>query len=85
MNKKIEFPEQKTFFICWNGTETTITSYGIVETYQCMETKQPILNQYVNEEEWVNILIENGIDPYPDNINSESPQLIDDSFLDGIL
>lgn len=50
-----------------------------------METKQPILNEYLNEEEWVNILIENGIDPYPDDNISGSTESVDKPFLDELL
>jgi len=46
-----------------------IVSYGEVTPEQEMETGQPIMNVYDNEEEWIEVLIENGIDPYPEEIS----------------
>ncbi len=63
MALEIQYPEQTTYFICREDDTFTITAYGIVETNQCMITGQPIMDQYLDEAEWVQILIDAGIDP----------------------
>ena len=63
MALEIQYPEQKTYFICREDDAFTITAYGAVDTNQCMITGQPIMDQYLDEAEWVEILIDAGIDP----------------------
>ena len=63
MALEIQYPEQKTFFICREDDTFTVTAYGIVDTNQCMITGQPIMDQYLDEAEWIQVLIDAGIDP----------------------
>jgi len=63
MALEINYPEQTTYFICREDDTFTVTAYGIVETNQCMITGQPIMDQYLDEAEWIAILIAAGIDP----------------------
>ena len=63
MALEIQYPEQTTYFICREDDTFTITAYGIVETNQCMITGQPIMDEYLDEATWVQILIDAGIDP----------------------
>jgi hypothetical protein len=63
MALEINYPQQTTYFICREDDTFTITAYGVVETNQCMITGQPIMDQYLDEAEWVQILIDAGIDP----------------------
>ena len=63
MALEINYPEQKTYFICREDDMYTVTAYGIVETNQCMVTGQPIMDQYLDEAEWIQVLIDAGIDP----------------------
>ena len=63
MALEINYPQQTTYFICREDDTFTITAYGVVETNQCMITGQPIMDQYIDEAEWVQILIDAGIDP----------------------
>lgn len=63
MALEIQYPEQKTYFICREDDTFTITAFGAVDTNQCMITGQPIMDQYLDEAEWVQILIDAGIDP----------------------
>lgn len=63
MYLNISYPEQTTYFICYNVDRSEVTSYGSVEPSIQMETGQPILDQYLDETEWLAILLENGIDP----------------------
>jgi hypothetical protein len=54
MALEIQYPEQKTYFICREDDAFTI---------QCMITGQPIMDQYLDEAEWVEILINTGKTP----------------------
>ena len=63
MALEIQYPEQTTYFICREDDTFTITAYGIVEPNQCMITGQPIMDEYLDEATWVQILIDAGIDP----------------------
>jgi hypothetical protein len=60
----IIYPIQTTYFICYNADRVDVMAYGSVEPTQQMETGQPILDNYLDESEWLNILTEKGIDPY---------------------
>ena len=63
MALEIQYPEQTTYFICREDDTFTITAYGVVEPNQCMITGQPIMDEYLDEAEWIAILIAAGIDP----------------------
>ena len=56
-------PEQTTYFICKEDNTFTITAYGSVEPNQVMKTGQPIMDEYLDESEWLAILLAAGIDP----------------------
>ena len=71
MINSIKFPTQTKWFITYTDKDV-IVSYGEVTPEQEMETGQPIMNVYDNEEEWLEVLIENGIDPYPEEISMNS-------------
>lgn len=68
MTNSIKYPTQTKWFITYTD-KNVIVSYGEVTPEQEMETGQPIMNVYDNEEEWLEVLIENGIDPYPEEIS----------------
>jgi len=63
MYLNIIYPEQTTYFICYNSDRSEVTSYGSVEPTTQMGTGQPILDQYLDEDEWLAVLLENGITP----------------------
>ena len=63
MNNEIVFPSQITYFILWNTDSTILMSYGSVYPNQTMESAQPVMNTYLDEEIWLEILLENGIVP----------------------
>ena len=63
MSLEIKNPEQKTYFICREDDTFTITAYGSVEPTQVMKTGQPIMDEYLDEAEWLAILLAAGIDP----------------------
>jgi hypothetical protein len=57
---KIENPKEITYFICRDENQK-ITAYGEVGIENVMETNQPIVDTYLNREEWKNILNDNEI------------------------
>lgn len=63
MSLEIKNPEQTTYFICREDDTFTITAYGSVEPNQVMKTGQPIMDEYLDESEWLAILLAAGIDP----------------------
>lgn len=62
---EICYPEVKSYYIVWNDSDA-IVSYGVLETYQCLETKWGNVDLYTKEIDWINILIDNGINPFPE-------------------
>ena len=62
MENSIIYPNQTTYFICYNENRVDVMAYGIVEPTQQMETGQPILDIYLDEVEWLEVLTERGID-----------------------
>lgn len=64
MVNEIIYPTQTTYFICYNENRVDVMAYGIVEPNLQMQTGQPILDTYLDESEWLNILLEKGINPY---------------------
>ena len=63
MSLEIRNPEQTTYYICYNADRSEITAYGSVEPTQVMKTGQPIMDEYIDEAEWLAILLAAGIDP----------------------
>lgn len=62
MAKSIIYPTQTTYFICYNADRVDVMAYGSIEPTQQMETGQPILDTYLDEVEWLEVLTERGID-----------------------
>ena len=60
-NTSICYPTNETWFICWDNTRTEIKAFGSILTDQCLETPWIEIDYYDNEEQWAEILIENGI------------------------
>jgi len=63
MSKKLEYPEQLTYFICWDNSRSEIKSYSSISTNQCFETYWDIVDYYTDESQWETVLINNGKDP----------------------
>ena len=61
-NTKISHPNNETFFIIWNNERTKINGYGSVLPGQEMETKHTEVDTYLVESEWIQLLLDNGID-----------------------
>jgi hypothetical protein len=65
-NTNICYPKQETWFICWDDKRGKIKAYGSINTNQCMDTYWNEVDYYLDEAEWLEILIENGIKPNED-------------------
>ena len=61
MENSIIYPNQTTYFICYNENRVDVMAYGIVEPTQQMETGQPILDTYLDKSEWESVLNQKGI------------------------
>ena len=66
MLKSIAFPNPPLYWITWeDDTETTVQGYGLVTPQERLDTINH-LTSYVDEVVWKSVLIQHGIDPYPD-------------------
>ena len=63
-NTSICYPTDETWFICWDNTRTEIKAFASILTDQCLETPLIEIDYYDNEEQWAEILIKNGINPF---------------------
>ena len=63
MGKRLEYPEQLTYFICWDDSRSEIKSYSSINTDQCFETYWNVVDYYTDESQWEVVLINNGKDP----------------------
>jgi len=63
MGKKLEHPEQTTYFICWDDSRSEIKSYSSINTDQCFTTPWNVVDYYTDESQWETVLTNNGKDP----------------------
>jgi len=63
---EIKFPEERTYWIAYTNTE--IFSYGYIDSDQELSSGQPNLWSTLDEEEWVNKLI-NDFNTNPNETN----------------
>lgn len=73
MANSIDFPTERKWFITYND-EDVIMSWGDVTPDETMTTGQPVLTTFDNEEDWAEVLIENGINPYPEPEDEEDEE-----------
>lgn len=62
-NTKICYPANETWFICWDNTRENIMVYGSILPTQCMETHWVEIDYFLTKTEWLEVLLENGINP----------------------
>lgn len=64
MEKKINicYPEQETYFICWDKERKNITSYDSVSPVQCLSTKWDEIDYFIEKDLWINVLNDNNIE-----------------------
>jgi hypothetical protein len=63
-NTKFSYPNEITWFIVFDDNQNVI-SYGQVTPQQVMETKWSEVFYFEDENSWVEMLIDNGINPFP--------------------
>ena len=66
-NTSVCYPTNEIWFICWDNTRSEIKAYGSILPTQCLVTPWVEIDYYDNEEQWAEILIENGINPFEEN------------------
>lgn len=64
MEKRIDlcYPEQETWFICWNNERENIIAYDSVTPAQCLGTKWGEIDYYIVKDLWLEVLNNNDID-----------------------
>ena len=62
MGKKLEYPEQLTYYICWDDSKSELKTYGTVNTNQVLTSPWNVVDFYTNKSSWRTILVNNGID-----------------------
>ena len=62
MGKKLEYPEQLTYYICWDDSRSELKGYGTVNTNQVLTSPWNVVDFYTDKSSWRTILINNGID-----------------------
>jgi hypothetical protein len=62
---KLCYPTVETWFICWDDDREQIRAYGSILPSQCMETPYNEVDYYTEESEWAEVLLANGINPFP--------------------
>ena len=62
MGKKLEHPEQLTYYICWDDSRSELKGYGTVNTNQVLTSPWNVVDFYTDKSSWRTILVNNGID-----------------------
>ena len=62
MGKKLEYPEQLTYYICWDDSRSELKGYGTVNTNQVLTSPWNVVDFYTDKSSWRTILVNNGID-----------------------
>jgi hypothetical protein len=64
---ELDYPSVENWFIGWDSDREEIKTYGSVLPSQCMVSPWDEMDYYTNEAEWLEILLENDINPYPED------------------
>jgi|TARA_R110000782_G_C14656863_1_gene397414 hypothetical protein len=63
----IRFPVPPVWWITWaDNTETTVLGYGYLSSDEILSTMKYVTT-YLDEAVWESVLIDHGIDPYPED------------------
>ena len=62
MGKKLEYPEQLTYYICWDDSRSELKTYGSVNTNQVLTSPWNVVDFYTDKSQWRTILVNNGVD-----------------------
>jgi len=58
----LSYPEQETYFICWDNERQNIMAYDSVTPQQCLSTKWIEIDYYINKDLWIEVLSDYNID-----------------------
>ena len=61
MGKKLEYPEQLTYYICWDDSRSELKTYGSVNTNQVLTSPWNVVDYYTDKSQWETILLNNGV------------------------
>jgi len=56
----------ETWFICWDDTRVEIKAYGSKLSTQFIGTPWNVVDSYLDETIWLDVLSQNNINPYPE-------------------
>jgi hypothetical protein len=60
---RLDYPPVETWFIGWDNNRTEIHTYDSVTPTQTMTSPWDEMDYYIDEAEWLKVLLENGINP----------------------
>ena len=61
---QLNYPPVETWFIGWNNSRTQINTYDSVSPTQTMISPWDKMDFYEDEQVWLQVLLDNGIDPF---------------------
>tara|TARA_R110000796_G_C14568048_1_gene435511 strand:+ start:7687 stop:7896 length:210 start_codon:yes stop_codon:yes gene_type:complete len=61
---RLNYPPVETWFIGWNDSRTQINTYDSVSPTQTMISPWDKMDFYEDEQVWLQVLLDNGIDPF---------------------
>ena len=64
---ELNYPSVETWFIGWDNDREEIKAYSSILPTQCMISHWDEMDYYTNEAEWLEVLLENGINPNKEN------------------
>tara|TARA_R110001583_G_scaffold27347_7_gene97859 strand:- start:1199 stop:1408 length:210 start_codon:yes stop_codon:yes gene_type:complete len=64
---ELNYPSVETWFIGWDNDREEIKAYGSVLPTQCMISPWDEMDYFTNEAEWLEVLLENGINPFQED------------------
>ena len=61
---RLNYPPVETWFIGWDNSRTQINTYDSVSPTQTMISPWDKMDFYEDEQVWLQVLLDNGIDPF---------------------
>ena len=64
MKKRVDiyYPEQETYFICWDNERQNIKSYDSVAPQQCFSTNWQEIDYFTDKDLWIEVLVKNNLE-----------------------
>ncbi len=76
MSTEIKNPEVQTWFVFWDDDKLEVKSYGAISSEQHLKSYWSEVDTYTEEQEWIDALAEQDINPYPVEEEEEDDYLI---------